>query len=153
MTGPAAGGWQRILEIGQGSWLGMSGQGDLWVGSFDRPTRQVDVMNPVGLLPLLERPYSVVQSEIAEARASGNLDPTLMARTLAAPILVKTAMRSGSDYWASRALLWASDMDQPDVLLPDVRDVLNAPWASQATRHKARRLIKRWATAETGPER
>lgn len=122
--------WEPLLSLGPDTWVGVVDEDRLYVGSFERPIRRVDVRNPTGLLPLLERPYTVVRADLDEV--GGDLIPVD-----AVPAAAVAARDSG---WVRLALSWLADMPPSEPNRRLLVDIEEAPWAEQDVRHGARRV-------------
>lgn len=61
-------------------------------------------------------------------------------------VAIKTGLVGGSDYWARLALGWLEVIAPSEDIVELLAGVADARWASQATRHLARRLWRRFST-------
>ena len=139
--------WIRLLRLGDESWLGIVA-GRLTVGDATGPKRAVDPAHPIGLLPLLERPYSVVALELKERETALALAPGAVTGLLSLDDIPRTAVECRSGYWVDLALEWLESMPPEDVDGALLDTVEQATWATQRARHRARRLARQ---AETRP--
>ena len=97
--------------------------------------------HPVTLLPCLEEGF---QDRLASDLRNMNIPLEEVLKHLPMHEVVAIACSGGSEYWASRAVRWLEG--QPELSGSDVESlnlVQGAPWASQRTRHRVRRLLKR----------
>lgn len=134
-------GWIRLLHLGDGSWLGLVA-GRVAVGDGVGPKREIDPAHGVGLLPLLERPYSVVILELEERETELALAPRALAELLSLDDIPRTAVACRSDYWVDRALDWLESMPPENVDAALLDEIERATWATQRTRHRARRVAR-----------
>lgn len=143
------GDWHPVLQISSDAWLGFKGQdrSSLWIGDFRQERREVQPANPTGLLSLLERPYSVILAEIEFAESNAAPNSLSILSRLIPHAVVAAALRSKSDYWVSLALAWLDDVGATESLRNQVASIEGARWASQSTRHAARRLRRTWSSA------
>ncbi len=131
--------WVPALHLGHDAWVGLLGD-DVFVGDVDGPVRDVDPGEPTGLLPCLERPYSVIVAELQEREVELSLRPgTLIGRMPFAGI-PHAAVAARSDYWAGLAFDWLDAMPRSERVSSTLERLENAGWASQSVRHRARRL-------------
>ncbi|WP_416430424.1 hypothetical protein [Paenarthrobacter nicotinovorans] len=131
--------WTRILFLGQASWLGLVGD-VLYVGDEQRPKRQLDLKHPVGLLPCLERPYEEVRAELEARERELSMAPGTLLSTVPLATIPATAVATQMDYWTSLAVPWLASLPASDVDDTVIIAIEEAPWASQASRHGARKL-------------
>lgn len=136
---PADSTWVPILHLGQESWLGMLGAA-LYVGDLHRPKREVDPHEPVGLLPCLERPYSVIVAELSDRETDMSRSPGSLTAQVPLVAIPHAAVESKSNYWAELALAWLGDMPSSEVVIATLESLENADWAAQGIRHRARRI-------------
>jgi hypothetical protein len=52
------------------------------------------------------------------------------------------AIKSGSNHWADRAVMWMRERPVREGDIDLLRELAEAKWASQRTRHGARHLVK-----------
>lgn len=132
--------WLPVLHVAGDTWLGVVGGSAWWIGKLEGPQREIVLSNPIGLLPCLERPYTVVAADLEakadELRTAGFRLPGGL--SLAA--IPGTAAASHQTYWAELALTWLADMPSSADCLRVLRTLEDADWATQAIRHQARRL-------------
>jgi hypothetical protein len=129
-----------VLHVEGDAWLGVVDEATWWMGKLGGPQREIDLSNPIGLLPCLERPYSVVAADL-EAKAdelSGAGFSLPDGLSLAA--IPRTAAAGQQTYWAELALAWLADMPPSEDSLGVLRTLEDADWATQAIRHQARRI-------------
>lgn len=136
---PSGASWVPLLHLGDDAWLGMLGT-QVFVGDLHGPKREVDPDEPIGLLPCLERPYSVIVEELREREAelSQSLGSLIGRVPLAA--IPHAAVESKSNYWADLALGWLAEMPSSEVDVAALETLENADWAAQGVRQRARRL-------------
>ena len=141
--------WFPLLQMPGGTWVGfihIDGE-QVWVGSYEIPKRPLDLNQPIGLLPLLEQPLSVVAAELEELNERGyTIFSSVLTSSL--PRIVDAAVTMQSRYWAERALDWMEALGPRDVTYAELEQVIDARWASQHIRHKALQLKKRWKKME-----
>lgn len=131
--------WVPVLALSEqaDTWLGILG--DEWriSRSVRGPGEPIGARTVVGAWPLLERDPDAVKPRIAAARGVAGAD--------AFPYgdLLRSAMRSGTDYWAALALDWAEVVGLEGDVAEAADDLREASWASQRTRQRARQLARR----------
>jgi hypothetical protein len=133
------GDWVPILHLGHEAWLGLL-RDDLFVGDLEGPKRQVDSAEPTGLLPCLERPFSVVLAEIRDREAELLWPPGSLIARVPLAVIPHAAVASKSNYWADLALAWLGEMPDSVVDSSALERLEKADWASQSIRHRARRM-------------
>lgn len=133
--------WRPLLQSSPGTWIGVKDDDHLalWLGDFDRAKRLIDPANPVGLRPLIEQPYSVVQAEFEELEAGlGFQIPHL--RSIVENELIPEVLAARSDYWSDLALNWLAEMENSVRTREWIERIEHTTEVSQQTRHRARRL-------------
>lgn len=137
--------WLPLLQLPGGSWIGTFEHDteQVWVGTHESAQRQLDVERPIGLLPLLEQPLSVVVGEIEELEERDHLE---FSRALSSALkgIIDTAVSIQSDYWSERAVDWMETLGPQAVTLAELDRLIDAHWAPQPVRHKALRLKNCW---------
>ena len=140
------GGWNPLLDRGDGVWVGVVDGGLIGVGSRDAVSKTAVGGNYIPLWPLLERDLVEVLSLLAgswdDFSSSGFDSPECLVQ-----VIVDSAIRSGSSYWIALSLRWLVGMSACEGFSPpDVRNsliqVVESPHAGQQVRHEARRCIK-----------
>jgi len=139
MTRATEGSWTPILAISPDVWLGLRDD-SLALGDRIAPKRDVDITNPVGLLPCLERPYRDVVTDLAAREAELGLRPGELLSRVPLGALPRLAVDVRMDHWARRALEWLPDMASKEEAERLLALVVGADWASQHTRHVAKRM-------------
>jgi hypothetical protein len=132
--------WAVLLSLGGDAWAGLVDRSRLHVGDAAGPQREVDTTLPIGLLPCLERPYSVVLAELKDREielglANGSLVNLIPLRTIP-----DAAIETKNDYWAELALDWLEAMPQTESTRHQLMLLEESNWASQHVRHRARRI-------------
>jgi hypothetical protein len=140
-------GWHPLLPLGPSTWLGEVGgdQGSLWTGDDVEPFRQLDLDQPVACLPLLERSLDDVLTDVTRAEDMCRPATGRALRRLVPAVVVETALRSESGHWLDGACRWLGAMPPSDRTARWARAVESSSAASQATRHEARRVRRRWS--------
>jgi hypothetical protein len=134
--------WTRVIPLGEEAWLDLVGS-SLFVGDAVGPKREVDPANPVGLLPCLERPRSVVLDELADRERELSLPSGFLVERVPLSGLPAAAVSTQIDYWVQLALDWLSGLPASDVDRRLLKELADATWATQRARHRARRLSLR----------
>lgn len=125
----APGGAHIGLEAGK--WLIETGRGSV---SLEQPS------GFVGLLPLLERPYSEMYQDLREALEEQGISPDLAA-SFPAHELVSYALRSGSAYWKEQAFTWLSEVPASDDWIEPLESICeNRAWPQKLRQDAARSL-------------
>lgn len=134
--------WTRILQLGEDVWLGIARE-SLFLGDYQGPKREVDLNNPIGLLPCLERPYGFIVADLLTKEAELQMQRGQLLDFVPLGAIPAAAVASRMDYWIQLALNWLAEIP----VLPHANDVLNAisneTWATQPARHRAKRLLGR----------
>jgi hypothetical protein len=101
-------------------------------------------MHYVPFLPLLELPHTQVTVELRGSfLAHGLTDSDYQSVSLSE--LVAFALRSSSNYWLGLAVRWLEDGFPVDETIAQACDeMISAKRGSQADRHAAFRMIRRW---------
>lgn len=133
--------WVVYLRVSPSVWLGSQGDA-LFIGDVRSPRREVDLANPIGLLPLLERSFDKARSELrARAGELGLPADELLSRVPLCAV-PRVAIESQMDYWVGRALRWLRQPEFTGVARPLLEVVVGSSWASQATRQEALRQLQ-----------
>lgn len=133
--------WTLVLHLGADAWVGLAGD-ELCVGDINKPKRRIDPADPVGLLPLLERPYDGVVEELHEREQALGLPRGSLSRRVPLATIPVAAVQAGSDYWSALALAWFAALPQSEAQTAALNELETAGWASQRVRHRARRIRK-----------
>jgi hypothetical protein len=131
--------WVPLLELGHGAWLGLL-SGTLFVGVAEGPQREVDLSEPIGLLPVLERTYSVVVGELQDREIELSMPSGSLTSSVPLVAIPIAAAQSKNNYWADLALSWLDEMPRSDQVIQALDALENAAWAGQSVRHRARRI-------------
>lgn len=134
--------WVWILNIADNNWLGIA-EGVLYVGDHAGPKRELDTLNPVGLLPCLERSFLAVSKEIEEREVELFLPRGDLSQRVPLDLLPATAVESQIDYWVLLALDWLFEMDPNNIDLKLLEIIRTAKWTSQESKHRAMKLHRR----------
>ena len=130
--------WLPVLEISASAdtWLGV--QDDEWMiaHSVEGPGEPIAGRPMIPAWPLLEQDPAAVRARLAAAAAKGSLPPFPFG------LLLSSAMRSEMDYWAGLALDWANVIGVDAAVRDAAADLHTAPWASQRTRQRAKRIAR-----------
>jgi hypothetical protein len=127
---------RRIVSIGDDRWLCRDESGR-WLVLEGTIAIEVAESKPIAVLQILERSPSEAASEIN--RANGHEADS---RALIAPVrwALTTALNGPMDYWAALALKWIEWYGNASDLATPLETVSRSRWASQSTRHRAKRL-------------
>lgn len=141
-TAPAASApWVRVLHLGGDTWLGLVDDA-LFVGDHETPKREVERLNPTGLLPCLERPYDVVVAELQAREVELCLAQGSLTDLVPLDAIPAAAVNSQIDYWVQLALDWLSSMPGDAVPEEILELIQREPWPTRRARHRARNLLK-----------
>ncbi|KAA9163968.1 hypothetical protein FPZ12_008025 [Amycolatopsis acidicola] len=142
MTSPTKpGDWEPIIPVDEHKYVGLLDNESVYVGTFQSAEREVSPGNPIFLLPLLEVDFAIVRSRLRDRANSLNRDENYFYDRLPVRQLPKVAFLMESDYWAKLALGWVEQIGV-GLYIEELRRLTNARWASQSTRHRARRMLK-----------
>jgi hypothetical protein len=130
----------HLISEPAGTWLGISSESQGWHWAKDRsgpgePLVGSPAMVPA--LPLLEQDRVSVVQRLRKAAVDNDVEEFPFGS------LLGDAMRSGMEYWAALALDWAEGGLTDAVVAERAAELSDAPWASQRTRQRARRLASR----------
>lgn len=137
--------WFPIITISEsGSCMGISSIGE-WVVEVSEGIHHLDKPQLyVYVMALLERPYEDVYEEISSMliKISVTEEPSCVFPFVN---IVIAGFEQGSDYWATLAFDWFDLFSREHKLhlLDALSNVVNAKWASQKNRQKAKRELKR----------
>lgn len=142
--GIVTGQWHPLLKLPGGSWVGFvrPKYENFWLGSYDEAKRQLDLGRPVGLLPLLDQPLSVVEAELQELSDRGYESFSTCIRACLGRV-AEVAIKMESSYWTERAIDWIDARGPQDSSDSQLDLIVHSSWASQPIRHKALRLLNR----------
>lgn len=129
--------WLPILEVTGGVFIGLSAT-HAWLVGSSRGVMLVEAA-PAATLPLLELTPDVVRARIGDALETAQLGRDAAA-AFPLPACVVAGLASRSSWWAAKALGWAEALPPTDAIVAAARETATAPWASQAVRHRARRV-------------
>ena len=127
---------QRVVLVDDRTWLCKEDRGR-WFTLDDTTATEVNEKRSIALLRVLERSPAVAASEID--RAYG-LEAD--SRTVIAPVqwVLAHALRGGMEYWAALALTWIEWYGHASNVAGSLSELSRSKWASQSTRHRAKRL-------------
>jgi hypothetical protein len=132
--------WWPLLPLGEGgAQLGVSSTGE-WIVGCESGLRVDSVGGRVSTLPLLESDPAEVLHRLRDAidqlgLGSDALDDLGLAE------VVRTALTSGSLYWAQLSLDWVAFLAIENELRDLLVRAISEPWASQSFRHRAGRML------------
>ncbi len=121
------------IEFENGRWFVATGRGSF---PLEEPP------GFMGVLPLLERPYSEIHQALKEALANRGISPDL-AGSFPASALVIYALRTGSAYWKEQAFRWLEELPVSTELIEPLESICNSRSLPQKLRKKARQLRER----------
>lgn len=134
-------GWVALIGWGSDVWVGLVGD-RVYVGSRCAPKRLIEVDYPVGLLPLLERPYNEVVREIQAREEQLGVAPGALLSRLPLMRIPCTAIDIRSDYWTELALGWFATLPLNDQAKAALNRLPSQRWASQRVQLRARRILQ-----------
>ncbi len=115
-----------------GSWFVETGRGSV---SLEQPS------GVMGVLPLLERPYSEVYQELQASLEEHWISPRFAA-SFPAEMLVSFALQTGSAYWKEQAFKWVEELPVSEEFIDPLKKICkNRAW-SQAVRRGAQQCLK-----------
>lgn len=135
--------WLPIIDINRtGYHLGLAVEG-FWVCETHDDLLKLEKERYFVLLPMLERQFEEFWQELENSFKQVGLPTSIMT---AFPVLegVIGGLEQESDYWAKLALNWLESCPELQTiqLIPILEQVTLAKWASQAARHRSKRLLK-----------
>lgn len=133
--------WTLICTLDSRTILGAL-NGCLYTGDQDRPKREVDLDDPVGLLPLLEQPLASFFAGLASRELELGLKPGALRRLVPWRTIPMVASRSHSPYWSELAIRWLADMAADDRDTIALHHLSGDHWVPQGVRHKAARMLR-----------
>jgi hypothetical protein len=127
---------QRIVSIDDRTWL-CKDDGGRWLLLDDTTVTEVTEGTSIAVLRLLERSPAEAASEINRANCR---EPD--SRVVIAPVrwALTRAVNGQMDYWAALALNWIEWYGNATELATPLETLSRSHWASQSTRHRAKRL-------------
>jgi hypothetical protein len=135
--------WLPIINLFENEvWLGISQLG-YWV--LERNESIIPLLNERNLrslLPCLQKPYKEIIWLIEDALARQNLSREIL-NTFPIRDLILLALRSQSDFWASRALEWLENFQPDEDVICQIQQLIKEKWSSQKTKLAARKFLKR----------
>lgn len=134
--------WIPLVEIGSsGMAIGVSRDGIWLVGDSAEGVPVSSHAGALRILPVLEEPPEATIQELAAFVASyqGTVESVPERPLLAA---IKTGLTGGSDYWADLAVTWLRFLKPSSEISEILEKLVSQPWASQKTRHAARRILR-----------
>jgi hypothetical protein len=151
LTDEERGGWRPLVRISATTWLGVieGDDGMLWTADDGGARRrQVDPGNPMGCLPLLERPYEDVADDLSRAAGTSPAGVRAATSCLVPGGVVEAALHIGTDYWLEGACAWLAALAPSEQTATWAFRVENAAGAGQPTSHAARRVRRSWPPAQ-----
>lgn len=133
--------WTFITSLDGYSQLGLRA-GHFYTGDANGPRRLVDPANPIGLLPLLERTWSVAMVQLAEKNVELGLAPGTLEALVPWRRLPLVASEFPGDYWALLAVEWLAAMPVADRDMTALQRFSTSRSVTQRTRHRARRILQ-----------
>lgn len=131
--------WIPVLSVSSAT-LGMTDVGK-WAVKKASTTQEANAKETARLLVFLERPLSDLTESVME-KFGRSLGSEIVKQTPFEDI-VRAGLVQGSDYWADLALSWCEELQCGSVMVKELQEVQTAKWASQHTRQKAKRILKR----------
>jgi hypothetical protein len=123
-------------------WLGISKSG-FWVVESDF---QINLLNEKAdmrsLMPCLKKAYYELVDLLERGLEQKKL-PLELVHTFPYQTLALFALRSKSDFWCSLALDWLRYIEIGEEVTIELQNVSTATWATQSTRQKASKLLKK----------
>ncbi|MEU6642714.1 hypothetical protein ABZ863_09195 [Saccharomonospora sp. NPDC046836] len=133
--------WLPVLALDPSKYVGLVDGADVYIGTRERPQREVDSETPIFLLPLLEQSLSDIRQELSDCDRLHGRPMGFFEDKFSLQRIPYAALRAKSDYWVSLALGWIICMN-----IVEYRDLLamvsESDWASQKVRHRAWRMLK-----------
>ena len=131
-----------LMDIGtSGLAVGISRHGTWLVGDSSECVPVRSRPGGVRMLPVLEKEPEPTVHQLAAILVEckclvegGHEGPLLVA--------IETALLGGSDYWAGLAVEWLRVLAPSSEILEILEQLVNQPWASQKTRHAARKVLR-----------
>lgn len=90
------------------------------------------------ILPILEVGCELFKEKIEKSLNAQNISLELV-NTFPVSAFISTAIKIESDYWSKLSIDWLKCYRINDDIKSDLQNIINAPWASQQTRHMAKR--------------
>ncbi|MDY6785790.1 MAG: hypothetical protein SW833_25105 [Cyanobacteriota bacterium] len=133
--------WTPIVEDSENEiCLGIAKSG-YWVstrGKFIVPLLENNILRD--LLPYFKKTRSkttlLLRKSLEERGFPGGIEQSFPIDTL-----ISSGLKFESDYWAGLALNWIEGMTVNEEIQIELQKVVVAKWASQKTRHRARKLL------------
>lgn len=140
--------WLPLLKIGSaGSEIGISRNGGWLVGNTQECVR-LGSSTGVEVLCILEQGPNDVMGALTALLREHTLDEE--DAEFPAWVAIETGLSGGSEYWAKLALDWLEIVRPTRKILEMLPAVADARWASQGTRHRARKLLRRFSDGADG---
>jgi hypothetical protein len=130
--------WLPLVAAGAGGQkLGLARTREWLIGD---ERRCVAAFAGAPVLPLLEREPHRLLDELRQALDRAGL-PVELAGSFPLETCIVAGLESGMPYWADLALDWIAALGVTAALAAPLEASTRAVWASQAIRHRARRLL------------
>lgn len=135
--------WLPLVQVSvTGIWLGLDRQGMWTLGRLDGVVQSSAESLPSSWVTILDMEESLLRARLTSAAARFGLPAEVIQSLLPIDDVLKMAIRSRSNHWVERAVLWMSERGVSADQLRLLEELATAEWANQRIRHGARRLLK-----------
>jgi hypothetical protein len=137
--------WLPLLTISEsGLWLGLGGKGEWVLGRLcgaaaPSPAR---ASLPQAWLTILDASEQDFRERLTTATARFGLDASAMQDRLPIDDVIAMALRSHRKHWSEQAVRWLGTRPLAEGHVPLLRDLASSRWATQLSRHAAKRLLR-----------
>lgn|GEM_PF-5367069 len=135
------GNWVPVLEYCPGQWIGLV-DGQVWVGSGDKPTRRLDPRAPMFLLPALERDRAETEIDLVRRTAELGFQREMCHELLPVRSIMLFALACWNEWWANLALNWIRE-DEVDAEIDMELHAITRGGGIQDVRVRAGKLLRR----------
>lgn len=147
--------WLPLLQISASDlWLGLDEDGDWTLGRIGgRVTTSAASNPPQPWMTMLDMSEEDFRDRLRSAADRFQLPNDVLQDAVPVDDVIVMAIQSRSKHWAERAIIWmhAHSLREKDVWL--IRELVGARWATQRTRHGARRILKAHGLYGSGSDR
>jgi hypothetical protein len=137
--------WLPILQCGKTeSRMGILEDGDWAVEARGRLYRLNEPRSYISAMALLELPIKTIHQNLTEFFESIEVKFNVN-ELFPFEQIIRTGFEQGSEYWAELAFNWYQEVSQEIKysLMDSISNVVNAKWASQTLRQKAKQEVRK----------
>lgn len=135
--------WLPLVQISHtGIWIGLDRSGEWVLGRLGEGLASSSGTPPQPWVTMLDANEAEFRESLSQAASRFGLPIAAIQDMVPIDDVLAMAIKSESSHWADRAVTWMLVRTVRDEDIDLLRELTNAKWASQRTRHAARHLVK-----------